>query len=156
MFAVTVHQCPGATTESAVSANSIYLASLRIGVEPTASVVRTSDQCLASGMRAPLLVRQLRAVAYRRHMGRRSVDWLFRSRKTGKFTVAQMPNAPLALFVGFRIAQIFVSPQGAAHDVLRWLAVAALAWWGVDELLRGVNPFRRILGAAVLTSLALG
>ena len=86
-------------------------------------------------------------------MGRRGVDWWFRSRETGKFTVAQMPNAPLALFVGFRIAQALVSAHGSAHDVLRWLAVAALAWWGLDELLRGVNPFRRILGAAALTSL---
>jgi hypothetical protein len=88
-------------------------------------------------------------------MGARSVDWLFRNRKTGKFTLAQMPNGPLALFVGFRIAQALVSPHGTAHDVLRWLAIAALAWWGLDELLRGVNPFRRILGAAALTSLIL-
>jgi hypothetical protein len=88
-------------------------------------------------------------------MGARSVDWLFRNRKTGKFTLAQMPNGPLALFVGFRIAQALVSPPGTAHDVLRWLAIAALAWWGLDELLRGVNPFRRILGVAALTSLIL-
>jgi hypothetical protein len=88
-------------------------------------------------------------------MGRRGVDWLFRSRKTGKLTVAQMPNAPLALFVGFRVAQALVSPHGTAHDVLRWLAIAALSWWGLDEVLRGVNPFRRILGAAALTSLVL-
>ena len=88
-------------------------------------------------------------------MVRRSVDWLFRSRKTGTFTVAQMPNASLALFVGCRIAQGLVSQDGTAHDVLRWLAIAALAWWGLDELLRGVNPFRRILGAAALTWLIL-
>jgi hypothetical protein len=88
-------------------------------------------------------------------MGRRSVDWLFRSRVTGRYTVAQRPNAPLVLFIGFRIAQAVVSPNGTAHDVLRWLAIVALGWWGVDELLRGVNPFRRILGAAVLTSLIL-
>jgi hypothetical protein len=37
-----------------------------------------------------------------------------------------------------------------AHDVLRWLAFAALGWWGLDELVRGVNPFRRILGAVAL------
>jgi len=99
--------------------------------------------------------RQLHAVAYRPHVGWRSVNWLFRSRETGKFTVAQMPNAPLVLFVGFRVAQALVSPSGTAHDVLRWLAIAALALWGLDELLRGVNPFRRILGAAALTSLIL-
>jgi hypothetical protein len=106
-----------------------------------------------SQIQAPPLVQELQSVAYRRHMGRRSVDWLFRSRKTGKLTVAQMPNPPLVLFAGFRLTQALVSPHGTAHDALRWLAVAALAWWGLDELLRGVNPFRRILGAAVLTSL---
>jgi hypothetical protein len=95
------------------------------------------------------------SVAYGRHMGWRSVDWLFRSRKTGKFTAAQMPNGPLILFIGFRIAQALVSPHGTPHDVLRWLAIAALAWWGLDELLRGVNPFRRLLGAAALTLLIL-
>ncbi|MDX6286696.1 MAG: hypothetical protein QOG53_2181 [Frankiales bacterium] len=112
---------------------------------------RTRDRHQQRG--TALLVRELQSVAYGRHMGRRSVDWLFRSRKTGKFTIAQMPNAPLALFVGFRIAQVLVSARGTAHDVLGWLAIAALAWWGLDELLRGVNPFRRILGAAALTSL---
>jgi hypothetical protein len=88
-------------------------------------------------------------------MGRRGVDWLFRSRETGKLTVAQMPNAALVLFVGFRIAEAFVPSHRTAHDVLHWLAIAALAWWGLDELLRGVNPFRRILGVAVLASLIL-
>jgi hypothetical protein len=88
-------------------------------------------------------------------MGRRSVDWLFRSRKTGKFTVAQLPNVPLALFIGFRIAQALVASRGTAHALLHWLAVAALAWWGLDEVIRGVNPFRRILGAVALTWLIL-
>jgi hypothetical protein len=86
-------------------------------------------------------------------MARRGINWLFRSHNTGKITVAQLPNVSLTLFVGFRIAQALVSPRSTAHDVLRWFAVAALAWWGLDELLRGVNPFRRILGAAALTSL---
>ena len=88
-------------------------------------------------------------------MYRRGVDWLFRSRATGRYTVAQMPNLPLLLFVGFRIAQALVSPHGTAHDVLRWSAIVALAWWGADEVVRGVNPFRRILGASVLASLIL-
>jgi hypothetical protein len=88
-------------------------------------------------------------------MGKRFVDWLFRSRETGKLTIAQLPNAPLALFIAFRFAQALVSPHGTVHDALHWLAIAALAWWGLDELFRGVNPFRRILGAAVLASLIL-
>jgi hypothetical protein len=30
----------------------------------------------------------------------------------------------------------------------------ALGWWAVDEVLRGVNPWRRLLGTAVLAGLA--
>jgi len=30
----------------------------------------------------------------------------------------------------------------------------ALAWWAVDEVVRGVNPWRRCLGAGVLAFLA--
>ncbi|MFL6241310.1 MAG: hypothetical protein ACJ735_17645 [Actinomycetes bacterium] len=62
---------------------------------------------------------------------------------------------PLALFVAFRIAEALVSPRATADDLLHWSAIAALVWWGLDELLRGVNPFRRVLGAVVLTSLVL-
>jgi len=71
-------------------------------------------------------------------MYRRGIDWLFRSRTTGKFTVAQLPDASLTLFASFRIAERLVSPDRSAHDVLRWLAIGALARWGLDELFRGV------------------
>jgi hypothetical protein len=41
--------------------------------------------------------------------------------------------------------------------VINIIGVAALTWWSFDEILRGANPFRRILGAGVLavTLLAL-
>ena len=42
------------------------------------------------------------------------------------------------------------NPQGRARDVLAVIASAALALWAGDEVLRGVNPSRRILGVAVL------
>jgi hypothetical protein len=31
-----------------------------------------------------------------------------------------------------------------------WTGRAAIGWWGLDEIIRGVNPFRRALGVAVL------
>ncbi|CAN5797580.1 hypothetical protein BH20ACT6_BH20ACT6_05100 [soil metagenome] len=34
--------------------------------------------------------------------------------------------------------------------LLRGAAVGAAVVWGLDELLRGVTPFRRMLGAGVL------
>jgi len=78
------------------------------------------------------------------------LTWLFRNRSTGRITVAQRPNVPLALFVVLVVVRWLVSPAGAASSVLDACADAALAWWSIDEIVRGVNPFRRILGATVL------
>ena len=41
-------------------------------------------------------------------------------------------------------------PQGWVRGVLVVLASVALALWAGDEVLRGVNPFRRILGVTML------
>jgi hypothetical protein len=41
-----------------------------------------------------------------------------------------------------------VPEDSAAFTVLRVVALAALGWWAVDELVRGVNPWRRLLGVA--------
>ena len=38
--------------------------------------------------------------------------------------------------------------------MLRNLGTSGLSLWGLDELLRGVNPFRRIGGAVVLATIA--
>lgn len=80
----------------------------------------------------------------------RGLDWFFRSRETGKVVIVQVPNLPLALFLLLRGAQALLSPDGAVGSALHWTGTAALLWWSVDELLRGVNPFRRLLGAATL------
>jgi hypothetical protein len=36
------------------------------------------------------------------------------------------------------------------------VATVALLWWSIDEIVRGVNPFRRILGAVVLVAVVVG
>jgi hypothetical protein len=46
-------------------------------------------------------------------------------------------------------------PGGWLGTVLAVIAAGALAVWSIDELLRGVNPWRRILGGAVLVALVL-
>lgn len=69
-------------------------------------------------------------------------------------TIGQLPNLSLSLFLGLRIAQAIFSPAGTAASALHWAGSAALAWWAIDELLRGVNPFRRLLGAGALVLLA--
>jgi hypothetical protein len=73
-------------------------------------------------------------------------DWLFRNRRTGQITIAQFPSPALWIFIvtgGLR----FLVSTGATHTALGLVALVALAWWATDEVARGVNPWRRLLGA---------
>jgi hypothetical protein len=72
-------------------------------------------------------------------------DWLFRDRRTGAIVVLQGPNVALIVFIVTRLADL-VWP----HAVFGAVATVALVVWAVDEVLRGVNPWRRVLGAVVL------
>jgi hypothetical protein len=77
------------------------------------------------------------------------IDWWFRDRKTGHIVIGQFPNATLGVWmVATALHQIF--GQGARIEVLRWVGAGALLAWGADELVRGANPFRRVLGAAAV------
>lgn len=80
------------------------------------------------------------------------IDWLFRDRNTGRITIAQFPNAALWLFLVATVLQLLLDPTGNLRTGLRLLAAAGLIWWAVDELLRGVNPWRRLLGGVVLAA----
>ena len=82
----------------------------------------------------------------------RGLRWLFVNRRTGRITVAQRPNLALALFLILWAARVVLRPTGKAEDVLQLAGAGALAWWSADELVRGVNPFRRILGLVVLVA----
>ena len=75
------------------------------------------------------------------------IDWCFRSRRTGRITVAQTPNAPLWIFLATVVLRRFIA-RGAARTTIDWVAVVSLAWWALDEVIRGVNPWRRLLGVA--------
>lgn len=78
------------------------------------------------------------------------VSWLFRNRTTGHITLAQPPNLSLIIFTLLAVARWLFAPAGVAGAVVGGAAGVALAWWSIDELIRGVNPFRRMLGAGVL------
>ncbi|HEV7536436.1 MAG TPA: hypothetical protein VGP90_12425 [Acidimicrobiia bacterium] len=78
------------------------------------------------------------------------VDWLFRDRDTGRITVAQAPNIALTLWIIATVIRLILRPSGAAGTALELVATGALIWWAGDEILRGVNPWRRLLGGAVL------
>ncbi len=87
---------------------------------------------------------------------RRAVRWTFLNRRTGGFTVAQWPNVPLIAFAALSIALRVLHPVGRAGTVLRVLAAVAISIWAADEILRGVNPFRRALGVVVLSATLAG
>lgn len=76
---------------------------------------------------------------------KKAVDWLFKSRETGKITIWQMPNVPLWIYIAATVLHIFVN-----SDPLKWVAMVALVVWAGLEVVKGVNPFRRGLGAVVL------
>ena len=71
-----------------------------------------------------------------------------------RFPIAQFPNPPLLLaFAGWGLA---AATAGSAHDGGRAVFTVGLAVWALEEAARGVNWFRRVLGAAVLVWIAVG
>ncbi len=74
------------------------------------------------------------------------LDWMFRSRRTGQITIAQFPNIALWVFLVTVVVRSVVETRGAVRTTVDAVAVLALAAWAVDEVVRGVNPWRRLLG----------
>lgn len=82
--------------------------------------------------------------------------WLFENRETGRITVAQMPNLPLAIFLAAAGLRMLFHPRHAFGVVVSVVATGALLWWALAEIVRGVNPFRRILGGLVVAATVVG
>lgn len=80
---------------------------------------------------------------------RRLGSWLFRNRKTGAITIAQLPNLPLWGFLAASLVRWIVPLSLQMRDVVSGVALGFLAWWSLDEVVRGVNPWRRMLGTVV-------
>lgn len=77
-----------------------------------------------------------------------SLRWWFENRETGDITIAQFPNPPLWIAAtGWILGRLFDGTIGTAATVATF---GALIWWAIDEIIRGVNPWRKALGAAVL------
>jgi hypothetical protein len=87
---------------------------------------------------------------------RRVVDWCFRSRVTGEITIGQWPNLPLWLFAAASILGLLIPAPSPAATAAAAAASLFLAWWALDEVIRGVNPWRRALGAVVLLLQLIG
>lgn len=82
-------------------------------------------------------------------------DWFFRDRRDGRIVIAQWPNLPLWLFaitasLAWGLDATALTVPAGTHSALRLVALLCLGWWALDELFRGVNPWRRCLGGAVL------
>jgi hypothetical protein len=60
------------------------------------------------------------------------------------------------VFFGAFVLRVLLDPSGDLRTGLDVIGTAALAIWAVDEIARGVNPFRRLLGCFVLGGLVAG
>jgi hypothetical protein len=81
---------------------------------------------------------------------RRALAWAFRNRRTGRVTVVQWPNIPLATWLVATVIQLAFRSNTLVSSVASAAGSAALALWAAIEIGWGVNPFRRGLGSVVL------
>ncbi len=81
---------------------------------------------------------------------KRVFNWLFRNRKTNRITIVQIPNVWLIIFLVAALSQALFHPSGNASTAVDVISVGALVIWALDELFRGVNLARRMVGGAVL------
>lgn len=67
----------------------------------------------------------------------------------GRIIIWQNPNPPLYIWAGATILAKLIQ-NGVLHNLFEATAFIALLVWSLLEILRGVNIFRRVLGAVVL------
>jgi len=84
------------------------------------------------------------------------LDWYFRDPRTGKVVVGQRPNLPIILWVVTVVARQLAEDGSDVERLLDWSSLVFLGWWAIDELVRGVDPFRRTLGLAGCLFVAWG
>jgi hypothetical protein len=81
---------------------------------------------------------------------------MFRNRETGRITIAQLPNIRLGVVALAWVVRALLRPDGAARTAVDVVGTGAALWWAGDEVVRGVNPWRRLLGAGVLAIVIAG
>jgi len=68
--------------------------------------------------------------------------------KHGRVVIWQMPNVYLIAWAVLSMISLLIN--GRVADIFSWVASATLITWSCLEIFRGVNYFRRALGALVL------
>ncbi|MDQ3158360.1 MAG: hypothetical protein M3Q98_16835 [Actinomycetota bacterium] len=79
---------------------------------------------------------------------RRRLDWWILDRDTGRSVLFQPPNPALFVFAASYVLRWFTGER--LDTQLSHIGMGALIVWGLDEVLRGTAPFRRVLGVVVL------
>ena len=80
----------------------------------------------------------------------RSGSWWFRS-PDGRLVLWQFPNPALWVWIVAVVLGWF--PLSATDaTTIDGVRHGALIVWGLDEVVRGASPFRRVLGAVVLVA----
>jgi len=82
--------------------------------------------------------------------------WWFENRQTGEITIAQSPNWPLLAIAAMWIVRRFADAGSTVADMATVASTILWLYWGADELLRGVNPWRRLLGISVIAWQLIG
>jgi len=80
---------------------------------------------------------------------RKILNWLFRNRETGAITIVQWPNLVLWIVIAAAVLLWIWPSSGQVSTALAVVVKGGLLVWAADEIVRGVNPWRRCLGAAV-------
>jgi hypothetical protein len=70
--------------------------------------------------------------------------------RRGELAVAQWPNPALGVWAVELLLRLSGVLGATAEARLVGVGRGALLVWGVDEVLRGASPFRRLLGLGVL------
>ena len=79
--------------------------------------------------------------------------WLFEDRRTGRIVVGQSPNLLMLVFIAATASRLVERRRGPAGGAIRSVQAGSMFLWALDEVLRGVNPFRRLGGAALIAAI---
>lgn len=73
-----------------------------------------------------------------------------RDYKIRGYTVGQSPNPPLWVAFAALVVSWVSGGDGTVNDIARAVLYVALTVWAYEEAVRGVNGFRKGLGAVAL------